>query len=56
MRLSSSMRARLELLLVHHLKIIFMMDPPPDFESVLDYYSKVESNVTPSNIKNYQAI
>ena len=29
----------------------FYMDPPPDFESVLDYYSKVESNVTPSNIK-----
>ena len=29
----------------------FYIDPPPDFKSVLDYYSKVESNVTPSNIK-----
>ena len=25
--------------------------PPPDFESVVDYYSRVESNVTPSNIR-----
>ena len=29
----------------------FYEDPPPDFESVVDYYSRVESNVTPSNIR-----
>ena len=29
----------------------FYEDPPPDFESVIDYYSRVESNVVPSNIK-----
>ena len=29
----------------------FYEDPPPDFESVLDYYSRVESDVTPSNIR-----
>ena len=29
----------------------FYEDPPPDFESVINYYSRVESNVTPSNIK-----
>ena len=29
----------------------FYEDPPPDFGSVVDYYSRVESNVTPSNIR-----
>ena len=29
----------------------FYEDPPPDFESVVDYYSRVESNVVPSNVK-----
>ena len=29
----------------------FYEDPPPDFESVVDYYSRVESNVVPSNIR-----
>ena len=29
----------------------FYEDPPPDFKSVVDYYSRVESNVTPSNIR-----
>ena len=29
----------------------FYEDPPPDFESVVDYYSRVESNVAPSNIR-----
>ena len=29
----------------------FYEDPPPDFESVLDYYSRVESNVVPSNVR-----
>lgn len=29
----------------------FYEDPPPDFDSVIDYYSRVESNVVPSNIK-----
>ena len=29
----------------------FYEDPPPDFESVVDYYSRVESNVTPSNVR-----
>ena len=29
----------------------FYEDPPPDFESVIDYYSRVESNVVPSNVR-----
>ena len=29
----------------------FYEDPPPDFESVIDYYSRVESNVAPSNVR-----
>lgn len=29
----------------------FYEDPPPDFESVVDYYSRVESNVVPSNVR-----
>ena len=29
----------------------FYEDPPPDFESVIDYYSRVESNVVPSNLR-----
>ena len=29
----------------------FYEDPPPDFESVVDYYSRVESNVVPSNLR-----
>ena len=29
----------------------FYEDPPPNFESVIDYYSRVESAVTPSNIR-----
>ena len=29
----------------------FYEDPPPDFESVIDYYSRVESNVVPLNVK-----
>ena len=29
----------------------FYEDPPPDFESVVDYYSRVESNVIPSNVR-----
>ena len=29
----------------------FYEDPPPDFESVVDYYSRVESNVAPSNVR-----
>ena len=29
----------------------FYEDPPPDLESVIDYYSRVESSVVPSNIK-----
>jgi hypothetical protein len=29
----------------------FYEDPPPDFDSVINYYSKVESNLTPSFIK-----
>ena len=29
----------------------FYEDPPPNFESVLDYYSRVDSNVVPSNIR-----
>ena len=28
--------------------------PPPDFESVINYYSRVESDVTPSNIRIIQ--
>ena len=32
----------------------FYEDPPPNFDSVLDYYSRVESNVTPSNIRIIQ--
>ena len=32
----------------------FYEDPPPNFESVIDYYSRVESNVTPSNIRIIQ--
>ena len=46
-------RANLKPLLIKFLasENHFYMDPPPDFKSVLDYYSKVESNVTPSNIK-----
>ena len=28
----------------------FYEDPPPDLKSVIDYYSKVESNVKPYNI------
>ena len=29
----------------------FYEDPPPNFESVVDYYSRVDSNVVPSNIR-----
>ena len=29
----------------------FYEDPPPNFESVVDYYSRVESNVVPSNVR-----
>ena len=29
----------------------FYEDPPPDFESVIDYYSRVESNLAPSNVR-----
>ena len=29
----------------------FYEDPPPNFESVVDYYSRVESDVIPSNIR-----
>ena len=29
----------------------FYEDPPPNFESVVDYYSRVESNVVPSNLR-----
>ena len=29
----------------------FYEDPPPDFKSVIDYYSRVESNVVPSNLR-----
>ena len=29
----------------------FYEDPPPDLKSVVDYYSQVESDVKPSNIK-----
>lgn len=29
----------------------FYEDPPPDFKSVIDYYSRVESNVVPSNVR-----
>ena len=29
----------------------FYEDPPPNFESVMDYYSRVDSNVVPSNIR-----
>ncbi|MDB4856459.1 hypothetical protein OAH65_01200 [Gammaproteobacteria bacterium] len=29
----------------------FYEDRPPDFESVVDYYSRVESNVVPSNVR-----
>ena len=29
----------------------FYEDPPPDFESVIDYYSRVDSNVVPSNVR-----
>ena len=29
----------------------FYEDPPPDLKSVIDYYSRVESNVFPSNIR-----
>lgn len=29
----------------------FYEDPPPDFESVIDYYSRVESNVVLSNVR-----
>ena len=29
----------------------FYEDPPPDFKSVVDYYSMVHSNVVPSNIR-----
>jgi hypothetical protein len=32
----------------------FYEDPPPNFDSVIDYYSRVESNVTPSNIRIIQ--
>ena len=32
----------------------FFEDPPPNFDSVIDYYSRVESNVTPSNIRIIQ--
>ena len=32
----------------------FYEDPPPDFESVINYYSRVESDVTPSNIRIIQ--
>ena len=32
----------------------FYEDPPPDLKSVVDYYSLVESNVKPSNIKIIQ--
>ena len=32
----------------------FFEDPPPDLKSVVDYYSLVESNVEPSNIKIIQ--
>lgn len=32
----------------------FYEDPPPSFDSVIDYYSRVESNVTPSNIRIIQ--
>ena len=34
--------------------IFFYEDPPPDFESVINYYSRVESDVTPSNIRIIQ--
>ena len=32
----------------------FYEDPPPNFDSVIDYYSRVESDVTPSNIRIIQ--
>ena len=32
----------------------FYEDPPPNFNSVIDYYSRVESDVTPSNIRIIQ--
>ena len=32
----------------------FYEEPPPNFDSVIDYYSRVESNVTPSNIRIIQ--
>ena len=32
----------------------FFEDPPPDLKSVVDYYSLVESDVKPSNIKIIQ--
>ena len=32
----------------------FYEDPPPNFDSVIEYYSRVESDVTPSNIRIIQ--
>ena len=32
----------------------FYEDPPPNFDSVIDYYSRVESDVIPSNIRIIQ--
>jgi len=32
----------------------FFEDPPPDLQSVIDYYSLVQSDVKPTNIKIYE--